>query len=192
MRYRDILVKGAKEMELATEWIDKLLALSTYSPSPETLAARLNLPSPSVLPVMTIAELSTYNGSDPSKPVYSSSCGYIFEHKEVFKVMWGRDVTFRNVLQARGINLEANDDNGRSPFPKLAQLEPCALNYVLQYRDRFHAKSKGGKPVAVLREFWEDQDEEELPGVFTGNTFSRARALPTTSSRSHLAQKPLL
>lgn len=91
--------------------------------------------------------------------------------------MWGRDVTFRNVLHMRGLNLEKNDDKGRSPFPKLSQLEPAALEYALQYRDRFMAKCVGGKPVAVLREFFGEQDEEALEGVFSGNTLSRKAAL---------------
>lgn len=87
--------------------------------------------------------------------------------------MWGRDVTFRNVLHARGVNLDQNDDGGRSPFPKLSQLEPAALEYALQYRDRFMAKCVGGNPVAVLKEFFEEQDEKALDGIFNGNTLSR-------------------
>jgi len=172
VRYRDVLVKGAREMDLDPAWIEKLEHLATYTPSAETLAARATLPPPSALPAMTIAELAEHDGSNPEKAVYSSSCGYVFEHRAVFKVMWGRDVTFRNILQMRGINLEANDDNGRSPFPKLSQLEPPALEYALQYRDRFLAK--GGMPIAVLREFWEEQAEHDLAGVFNGNTLGVA------------------
>ena len=67
----------------------------------------------------------------------------------------GRDVTFRNCLQRRGINLDANDDGGASPFPQLVDLEPHVLEYCLQYRDRFIAKA--GNPVAVLAEFWAEQ-----------------------------------
>jgi len=170
VRYRDILVKGALEMELADSWVQKLRDLPVYSPSEETLAARARLPPPSALPAMTIAELAEHNGASEDKPVYSSSCGYIFAHREVFRVMWGRDVTYRNILQRRGQSLDSNDDGGRSPFPRLSALEPEALEYALQYRDRFAAK--GGAPVAALKEFWEEQ-EEELPGVFHGNTLSR-------------------
>ena len=67
----------------------------------------------------------------------------------------GRDVTFRNSLQRRGINLDANDDGGVSPFPQLLELEPHVLEYCLRFRDRFIEKS--GDPVAVLAEFWDEQ-----------------------------------
>lgn len=75
-RYRDILVKGATEMELAAEWLAKLHSLPIYTPSAHTLAARAQLPSPSELPAMTVAELAQHDGSHPDKPVYSSACGY--------------------------------------------------------------------------------------------------------------------
>ena len=57
--------------------------------------------------------------------------------KDVFDVFHGRDVTSRNVLHARGINLDENDDGGKSPFPRLSQLEQRELDYALCYRDRF-------------------------------------------------------
>ena len=39
-------------------------------------------------------------------PVHTSTCGFIFPHKEIFSAFHGRDVTFRNVLHSRGINME--------------------------------------------------------------------------------------
>jgi hypothetical protein len=86
-----------------------------------------------------------------------SSCGYIFEHTPIFKVMCGRDVTNRNVMHYRGVNLRLNDDGGKSPFPRLSELAPGELEYALRYRDRFASKCVGGKPIAALREFWEEQ-----------------------------------
>ncbi|KAK3243932.1 hypothetical protein CYMTET_36832 [Cymbomonas tetramitiformis] len=170
VRYRDILVNGAKEVSLDSAWIEKLQQLPTYTPSEETLARRAALPPPSALPTMSIAELALHNGqTEEEYPVYSSSCGYIFQHKEFFKAFWGRDVTFRNVLQSRGVNLDSNDDGGKSPFPRLSQLEPSGLEYALQYRDRFIGKTGG--PIAVLKEFWEEQ-EEGVAGIFSCNTLS--------------------
>lgn len=171
-RYRDILVTGAQEANLEASWIEKLQGLQVYTPSGETIAAREKLPPPSALPQMTIAELALHNGSKSDEyPHYISSCGYIFQVKDIFQVFHGRDVTYRNILQSRGINLDSNDDGGKSPFPRLSKLEPSALEYALQYRDRFIHKS-GGQPLAVLREFWEEQ-EAELEGVFRDNSLSK-------------------
>ena len=126
-RYRDILVKGAEEMALDPAWVQKLKLLPVYTPSAETLALRASVPSPSSLPSMTIAELAQHNGEHADKPHYISVCGFIFQHKEFFKVFHGRDITYRNVLHSRGINLDSNDDGGRPPFPRLSRLEPAAL-----------------------------------------------------------------
>jgi hypothetical protein len=169
-RYRDVLIRGAVEVALDKTWIDKLRALPVYSPSRETLEKRAAQPAPGILPRMTVAQLAQHDGSNDTYSVRVSACGYIFEHKPIFKIFYGRDITFRNVLHRRGINLEANDDGGRSPFPKLAALEPSALEYALRYRDRFIAKA--GAPVAVLVDFWREQGPEALPGVFNGESNS--------------------
>ena len=156
-RYKALLVRGAEENNLRQEWIDKLRGLPVYTPSVETLRARDLLPPPTVLPSMTIAELAQHGENSEGRPIYVSACGYIFEHTPIFKVMWGRDVTNRNVMHYRGINLRQHDDGGRRPFPRLSELEPGELEYALRYRDRFAHKCVGGAPVAVLREFWDDQ-----------------------------------
>lgn len=169
-RYRSVLVKGAKENNLDENWIRKLENLPVYNPSVETLSMRAALPPPSALPTMTVAELKRHNGTKEGLPVLTSSCGYIFEHKPYFKSYYGRDVTYRHVLHARGINLDANDDGGVSPFPRLSKLAPDELEYVLQYRDRFIHKSRGA--VAVLAEFWQEQ-EEESDGLFRDNSLSK-------------------
>ncbi len=174
-RYRDILVNGAIEMKLDKKWIDKLSNLPTYTPSAETLARRSTLPPLKSLPTLSIDELSLHNGEadDLGKyPHYISSCGYIFQHKTFFKVYHGRDVTYRNVLHRRGINLDANDDGGVSPFPRLSELKTEELDYCLMYLDRFIYKSEGQKPIAILKEFWEEQDPE-LKGVYTDNYLSK-------------------
>lgn len=169
VRYRDILVNGAKEVDLDPTWIEKLQQLLTYSPSPETLARREKLPPPSALPCLNIEELARHNGKNDGYPHYISSCGYVFKVKDFFDIFHGRDITFRNILHARGINLETNDDGGKSPFPRLSKVEQPALQYALCYRDRYIFKAGGA--IAVLKEFWEQQDEH-LDGVYTGNTLS--------------------
>ena len=169
-RYRDVLVNGAKEVGLDQTWIEKLQQLPTYSPSPETLARRAKLPPPSALPCMTIEALARHNGKNDGYPHYISSCGYVFQVKDFFDVFHGRDITFRNILHARGINLETNDDGGKSPFPRLSQVEKPSLDFALCYLDRYI--HKGGGPIAVLQEFWEEQDPH-LDGVYTGNTLSK-------------------
>jgi|EP00945_MAST-04E_sp_MAST-4E-sp1_P000324 hypothetical protein len=175
-RYRDILVRGATEAKLEPAWIESLQQLQTYEPSAETLALRASIPRVGALPAMTIEELKRHDGSAPEEfPHYISACGFVFKHKTFFKVFHGRDVTFRNVLHSRGVNLDANDDGGKSPFPRMSQLEPTALKYALHYRDRF--MHKAGMPVAVLKEFWEEQEEAALKGVFEGNVYSPANHL---------------
>merc|ERR1712060_518381 len=103
-------------------------------------------------------------------PVCTSACGYIFSYNPLFRSYRGRDVTFRNVLHFRGINLDANDDGGISPFPRLSQLTAAEREYALQNRDRL--LHKAGAPIAILREFWEEQDVA-LDGVFSGNLLSQ-------------------
>lgn len=89
MRYRDVLVRGAHEMNLEVFWVCKLRDLPVYTPSAVTLARRHALPPPTMLQIMSIAELTQHNGSNESKPVLTASCGYVFEHKPPFRVMWG-------------------------------------------------------------------------------------------------------
>ena len=175
-RYRNILVNGAIEMKLDQTWIDKLSSMPIYKPSEETLARRSScIPPFDKLPVMTIDQLKKYNGQadDLDKyPHYISSCGYIFQHKTFFKVYHGRDITYRNILHRRGINLDTNDDGGISPFPRLSKLNAEELEYCLMYRDRFIFKSEGQKPIAILKEFWEEQDTD-LKGVYENNILSK-------------------
>ena len=104
---------------------------------------------------MTIEELALHNGKNENYPHYISSCGYIFPYKDTFNLN-GRDVTYRHILHYRGINLDQNDDGGKSPFPKLSQVEPDALEYAYCYRDWYNHKSGGMGPISVLKEFWED------------------------------------
>ena len=85
--------------------------------------------------------------------------------------MRGRDVTNRNLFHLRGMNLEEADDGGKRPFPVLAHLEATELEYALQWRDRFIHKAKGQSPVAVLKEFWQDQ-APNLEGVYQNNAHS--------------------
>jgi hypothetical protein len=172
-RYRDILVCSSEAVGLEAAWVQKLRALPVYRPSEETLARRASVPSPSALPAMSIAELRQHDGSDASKEerCMVSACGYIFEHSPAFAAYKGRDITFRNVLHHRGANLDANDDGGAAPFPNLARLSAAELEYALQNRDRLLMKS--GAPVAVLREFWEEQPAD-LAGLYAGNARSMA------------------
>ena len=170
-RYRDILANSADAMDLDPSWVAKLRALPAYEPSVETLARRKALPSPSSLPAMSVAELKRHDGHlEPT--CYVSACGYIFEHTPIFKVYRGRDITYRSVLHVRGVNLDANDDGGVSPFPRLSELNSGELEYSRQHLDRLIAKSVGGRPVAVLREFWEEQ-EKDLDGVWHDNAMSK-------------------
>jgi len=163
-RYRDILVNAAESVKLAPAWVDKLKALPTYEPSAETLALRSTLPifePKQGFPSMTIAELAKHDGKaeDLEKfPVYIGLGGYIWKHDPFFKVYWGRDYTFRVMLHRRGISLDRNDDCGVSPFPKLCEIsekEPIVLEYFLRQRDR--VQHMAGEPIAVLKEFWDDQ-----------------------------------
>ena len=119
---------------------------------------------------MTMDELALHDGSRPGYAAYVSSCGFIFEHSPIFNVYRGRDITQRNVLHMRGVNLDTNDDGGKSPFPRLSKLAPHELEYALQNRDRLIQKSP--PPVAVLQEFWQEQ-ESSLEGVYEGNTLSK-------------------
>jgi hypothetical protein len=75
-------------MSLDASWIEKLRALPVYTPSSETLALRAAMPSPGDLPAMTIQELAKHDGQSDQhsdKTIYTSVCGFIFEHKACCK-----------------------------------------------------------------------------------------------------------
>jgi len=124
LRYKKILIQGARETQLDEQWISKLEQMPHYVPSEKTLSLRGKLPAISSPPVMTIEELKPYTGQEDKKdqfPPLISSCGYIFQFTENwFHVFHGRDITIRNVLQCRGVNVNTNDKCSVSPFPRLA------------------------------------------------------------------------
>ena len=69
--------------------IAELRAMRVYTPSSETLALRAAMPSPGDLPAMTIQELAKHDSQDQphdsDKTIYTSVCGFIFEHKACCK-----------------------------------------------------------------------------------------------------------
>ena len=117
---------------------------------------------------MTRAELAKHDGRDKSRATLVSSCGYIFEHEPFISAFKGRDITHRNALHRRGVNLDANDD--ATVMARLSDLSADEREYCLCYRDLMLARS--GRPTHVLREFWEAQ-EREAPPLFTGNVLSK-------------------
>ena len=156
-RYKNIMVNAARSVDLAFSWIEKLENLPFYVPNAETLEKRKELPiyePKSGLKEFTIVDLKRHDGSDDNFPVLIGFAGYVFECRPFFRVYWGRDYTFRITLHYQGISMDTNDDGGKSPFPKLKDMDSELLEYVLQNRDR---NQKIGKVVGILKEFWDDQ-----------------------------------
>ena len=94
------------------------------------------------------------------------------QNEEHVRLWRGRDVTFRNIVHYRGMSTDKHDDGGKSPFPQLSKLEAGELEYALRYRDRFLHKAKYQRPIAVLKEFCEEQ-EKDFEGVFSQNSLSQ-------------------
>ena len=57
-RYLNLIINGAKEAGLDTEYVKKLETQTYYTPKEETIAKRKNMPDPASLPKMSYTELA--------------------------------------------------------------------------------------------------------------------------------------
>jgi len=57
LRYKNILITGAKKMNLKQEYIERLENMPHYTPTQETLDARKELPDLSELPPISVVEV---------------------------------------------------------------------------------------------------------------------------------------
>jgi hypothetical protein len=123
-RYLKILVDGGTAAGLDPDYVARLAALPTYTPSAATLALRATLPPVADLPRMTVAELTATEtegtgGEAPSEFAHVSVLGYVLRiprGKVFFGSHKGRDITSRQSRQWRGISLDQNDDMGLPPY----------------------------------------------------------------------------
>ena len=84
IRYRNILVSGATAAGLDPVYIEKLSAMPTYSPTPETLALREALPAPESLPAITVVELAA--SKETPTPCGFSLFFTVFHHFATFSI----------------------------------------------------------------------------------------------------------
>lgn len=121
-RYLKILVDGAKEAGLSPDYIAKLAAIPTYSPSQHTIRTRESLPVMAQLPQMTVAELAASKdkaSASDSEHVLVALLGYVMRipsAKLDFRSHIARDISGRMTRQRRGLALDRDDDLGRPPF----------------------------------------------------------------------------
>jgi len=156
-RYLHLIIAGAKEVGLESDYIEMLESLPYYKPSKQDIEKRKSNPKPSELPSFSIEELAEYNGTTKSEK-YASICGYIVKSTSLWGFNYGRDTTFRKLLHFRGISIDHNDDFGKKPFPVLKNLTEDEREYCFQALDDFLSN---GEIVGVLKEFWEDQGENQ-------------------------------
>ena len=150
-RYLNLLVNGAKEANLAPEYIEKLQAHPVYRPDEVVIKARSQRPKSEDLPEMTMDELSQTD--------YVSVMGYIVDPDRAWDSHRGRDLTGRFLMHFNGISLNDHDDKGKPPFPLIKNFTEDELEYVTCWLDRYSLNEDGSpRPIAgYLKEFKEQQ-----------------------------------
>jgi hypothetical protein len=173
LRYKNILLRGARESHLAPQWIERLEAMDYYVPPQEIIEKRrAAIPEDiSSLPAWTRAQMAV--NKDDDEKVYIGNFGLIVrgQPSPFFKSSHaGRDITNRNVLHFNGKNLEEHDTDDR-PFPVVAQLSRAEHLYALSWLDYVLSK---GEVVARLAPFWDRQVEAHASsGVEAAFSWSR-------------------
>jgi len=155
--------KLAQAAGLNPDYIARLAALPTYSPTEETLRLRASIPSPESLPAMTVEELAACDKEKTAEFAFVSVLGYVMKVPRsmfFFRSHLSRDITARASRRWRGISLDTNDDMGRPPFRLPSHMDtPEAVEFVHQWLDHYLGKSTL-ESVAYLAEYREQTERE--------------------------------
>lgn len=191
-RYLSILTSGAKDAGLNEAYIARLAARPTYTPDKATLERRLQLPEPTSLPAMTVAELEATKAPTQEEVAggkalvgtmwYVSTTGYVIKlpkEKVFFNKHRGRDITMRNSKQFRGISMDTDDDFGRPPFRVISHMPDEEAEYVRMWRDHYLDKCGIEGIVAYLSEFLEESTSKAAAGA---ESVSKAAANSTSTA----------
>lgn len=162
VRYLNLLLKGAESGGLEKAYVKRLEETKTYTPSYDVIQRRRNLPSPKLLPKMTVAELAeTRNKSDSFAHV--AIFGYILKlaRKKVwFKSHLGRDATARFSRHFNGVSMDLNDDMGKPPFLDLNCMSNDEREYIMMWLDFYLAKEP--EIVGYVKEFFDECNFEQF------------------------------
>lgn len=172
LRYLRLLREGARQAGLSPHWIERLDSFEHYVTPSEVRAKTMKqiddfFADPARRDVAwTAEELSKCDGSSPAVPPHVSVMGYVVKiptDTRIFSSWKGHSITRRNILHFRGESLDNNDirwdQPGFRPLPRLDDLSEEEREYVFQNLDSLI--QKGGTIVARLRDFLEDQQQDE-------------------------------
>jgi ribosomal protein S16 len=168
-RYLRLLQNGAREAPLSKEWIEYLDSFKYYTAPPEIRAqtekwiSEFHADPERKDNLWTMEKLAKYDGSDDAFPAHSSVMEYIVDVSDVgwmFKSWKGHNVTRRNLIHYNGKSVDAGDirlgEEGFRPLPKLSDCSDEEREYLLQNLETL--LHRGGKIVARLKDFLDDQD----------------------------------
>ena len=126
-RYLGVLCKGARQAGLNQDYIDKLASHPVYRSEnhPEVLAGReLRERIKGSLREVTRQELLEHRREDP----WVSCLGFVVKCDPFLTRHKGRDFTSRVLMHFNGIPIDENDDDGRPPYPLVAELSKDEVN----------------------------------------------------------------
>eukprot|EP00816_Leptocylindrus_hargravesii_P008547 CAMPEP_0196820472 /NCGR_PEP_ID=MMETSP1362-20130617/75429_1 /TAXON_ID=163516 /ORGANISM="Leptocylindrus danicus, Strain CCMP1856" /LENGTH=256 /DNA_ID=CAMNT_0042199373 /DNA_START=298 /DNA_END=1068 /DNA_ORIENTATION=- len=168
-RYLKLLKDGAREGNLASDWLDKLDAFEYYVTPAHVRAKTLQWISKFHSDetckdeLWTAEKLAQHDGSDPNNfPTCTSIMQYVIQinpERWVFASWKGHNITRRNLLQFNGKSLDANDirhdEPGYRPLPKLCECSDDEKEYLMQSLEGL--LHFGGRIVAQYEPFVADQ-----------------------------------
>jgi len=151
-RYLDILISGAKEAGLESEYIAKLESHPYYVPNEQTLKTRLLRPKPEDLPVITLDELS-------KNDLWTSVLGYVCKTEGKFPPHRGREISTSLLLIINKKASYQHIDQGKPSYPLIKDMSPEDLEFITQWLDTYSLDENDEmKPfVGYLKEFHEQQ-----------------------------------
>ena len=162
-RYLKLLVDGAKEAGLDSEYVNRLESTITYSADEATLARRKELPEPRKLTPYLVDELfltkaqslGTKTGDvvTPGEFAFVACLGYVIKMPRnccFFQSHLGRDITARSLRHFRGQPLDKDDDMGKPPYPDAKSIQAEEREYLYNWLDHYLDK---GEVVGYVTEY---------------------------------------
>ena len=162
-RYLKLLVDGAKEAGLDSEYVNRLESTITYSADEATLARRKELPEPRTLTPYLVDELfltkaqslGTKTGDvvTPGEFAFVACLGYVIKmprNRCFFQSHLGRDITARSLRHFRGQPLDKDDDMGKPPYPDAKSIQAEEREYLYNWLDHYLDK---GEVVGYVTEY---------------------------------------
>lgn len=158
-RYLNILIKGAVQLGLDNDYIQRLNSTTRYEASEKILQIRQSRPKPQDLPLISIQELAEHSSKNDT---WVSILGFVIDMKDSFAWKRGRDLTTRYLMQIEDIAMDKNDDNGQPPYPLVKDIKDYQMEHLNNWFDSLHIRNLSTSDlrpiIGYLKEFKDQQD----------------------------------